>query len=315
MRIVRLESLDPLGFLSPAVTVGNFDGVHLGHQALATVAVGDAGALGGTSVVLTFDPHPSRVLSPDRGPSALMTLSQKAEALGALGVDVLAILPFSRTVSELSPEDFARLVLKGAVGAQLVVVGGNFRFGQGRRGDVSALRELGERLGFRVEAVEPVLQEGSPISSSRIREALARGAVEAAGALLGRPFAVEGVVVRGAGRGRTLGIPTANLQSENETLPGRGVYAGVATLPQSGRARSAVVNVGRRPTFGGGETTVEAHLLDFDEDLYGQRLCLEFHHRLREERAFAGKEGLLVQIRADIDRARRLFGPSPGSAS
>lgn len=313
MRIVRLDDLEPRGFLSPAVTVGNFDGVHLGHQALAAVAVRDAGILGGTSVVLTFDPHPSRVLSPDRGPSALMTLAQKADVLRALGVDVLAILPFSRSVSDLPPEAFARLVLKGALGARLVVVGGNFRFGQGRRGDVSLLRQLGDSLAFRVEAVEPVLHEGSPISSTRIREALARGAVEAAGVLLGRPFAVEGLVVRGAGRGRTLGIPTANLESENETLPGRGVYAAVASLPQR-LPWNAVVNVGRRPTFGGGETTVEAHLLDFDQDLYGERLRLEFHHRLREERAFPGKDGLLVQIRADIDRARQLFGPSPGTS-
>lgn len=310
MRIVRLEDLEPRGFLAPAVTVGNFDGVHLGHQALAAVAVRDARLLGGTSVVLTFDPHPSRVLSPDRGPSALMTLAQKADALAALGVDVLAVLPFTLIVSDLSPEAFARVVLKGALGARLVVVGGNFRFGRGRRGDVSLLRQLGESLGFRVEAVDPVLQEGAPISSTRIREALARGAVEAARVLLGRPFAVEGLVVRGAGRGRTLGIPTANLETANETLPGRGVYAAVVRLPE-GRASRAVVNVGRRPTFGGGETTVEAHLLDFEQDLYGLSLRLEFHRRLREERTFSGKEGLVAQIHEDIARARELFDAPP----
>lgn len=308
MRIVRLEDLGPQGWPSPAITVGNFDGVHLGHRALAAVAVGDAHQLAGTAVVLTFDPHPARVLSPDRGPSALMTLDQKARALSALGVDVLAVLPFTRAIAERTAESFVSDVLHGALGARLVVVGENFRFGKGRRGDVSLLRRLGDELGFRVEAVAPVLQEGAPISSTRIREALARGDVEAAGVLLGRPYSLEGTVIRGDGRGRTLGIPTANLDSENETIPGRAVYAGLATVVGDEETFRAVVNVGRRPTFGGGETTVEAHLLECDRNLYGGRLRLAFHQRLREERRFPGPAELLTQIHEDIAQARALLG-------
>jgi len=288
------------------MTVGNFDGVHLGHQALVRAAVADARARGGTAVVLTFDPHPSRVLSPHRAPSALMTLEQKAEVLDALGVDVLAVLPFTLELSRMSPEEFARRVLREEVGARLVVVGANFRFGRARAGDVARLRELGGEMGFAVEALPPLLHEGEPISSSRVREALARGAVEVVPALLGRRCFVDGTVMRGAGRGRELGIPTANLDVINETLPGGGVYAAWARLEGGGPER-AVVNIGRRPTFGAGELILEAHLLDFDGDLYGRRLRVEFQARLREERAFSGASALREQIGRDLAEARRLL--------
>ena len=315
MEHVRLDALEPLGWPNAAVTVGNFDGVHRGHQALVAAAVAQARSLGGTSVALTFDPHPSRVLSPDRAPRALMTVEQKAEILGGLGLDRLVVLPFTLELSRQSPEDFARLVLQGALGAKAVVVGVGFRFGHRRSGDVRLLAELGERLGFRVQAIEPLLHEGAPISSSRIREALARADVEAARALLGRPFFVDGRVVAGQGRGRTIGVPTANLELLNETLPGGGVYACRCSgrEPASG-PWNAVVNVGRRPTFGGGETTVEAHLLDFEGDLYGRMLRLQFLERLREERRFPGAEALVAQIREDIVRARALL-EKPGSTA
>jgi riboflavin kinase/FMN adenylyltransferase len=286
MEIARLETPSPLGWPAPAVTVGNFDGVHRGHQALAAAVVRKARSFGGTGVVLTFDPHPSSILSPERAPSALMTLAQKTEALAALGVD--------------------RTVLLGTLGARAVVVGENFRFGRERAGDLGALRGFGEALGFGVEGVPPVLHEGAPISSTRIREALARGAVDAAWAMLGRPFFVEGLVVAGAGRGRTLGVRTANLRVANETIPRAGVYAGRCLVP-GGRTASAVVNVGSRPTFGGGPTTVEAHLLDFDADLYGESLRLLFHARLREERAFPSAPALVAQIESDIAEARRVL--------
>ena len=300
MELVRLESLAPLGWPRPALTVGNFDGVHLGHQALAAVAVRDARAMGGVAVVLTFHPHPSRVLAPDRAPRALMTVEQKAEVLGALGIDRLAILPFTRELSLETPETFARLVLREALGASVVVVGAGFRFGHRRAGDVRALESCGQSMEFRVHAMEPILHEGAPISSTRIREALARGDVEAARDQLGRPFRVDGTVVRGDGRGRSLGIPTANLRPENEMLPGSGVYA--CRCGSGGTA--AVVNIGRRPTFGGGATVLEAHLLDFEGDLYGTRLRVEFIAQLREERRFPGPEALVAQIREDIAAAR-----------
>ena len=307
MQRVRLTDLEPRGWPAPVVTVGNFDGVHRGHQALVRAAVEGAIASSGVSVVLTFDPHPSRVLSPDRAPEALMTVDQKEELFEGLGVDRMALLPFTTELSALTPPEFAAAVLRQALGARCVVVGTNFRFGRGRSGDVPLLRGLGATLGFDVVAVEPVFHEGAPISSTRIREALARGAVEAARDLLGRPFFVDGEVVRGDGRGRTIGIPTANLSLRNEALPRPGVYAAAARTLPGGGPRAAVVNLGRRPTFGGGETTLEAHLLDFEGDLYGAVMRVEFRERLRDEKRFDGPQSLVKQIREDIDAARRVL--------
>ena len=307
MEQVRIDTLSPRGWPAVSVTVGNFDGVHRGHQALVGEAVSAAHEASGTAVVLTFDPHPSRVLSPERALTSLMTVDQKAEMLAGLGADRLAVLPFTREVSEKSPEAFAREVLAHALGARQVVVGTNFRFGRGREGDVAGLTALGGSLGFAVRAVEPVWHREGPISSSRVREALARGEVAPAREMLGRPFFVDGVVTRGEGRGRGLGIPTANLDVVNETLPRAGVYACRVGMPD-GAERSAVANLGRRPTFGGEATTLEAHLLDFEGDLYGHRLRVAFLERLRDERRFPGPEALVAQIRADIAEARRTLG-------
>ena len=307
MEQVRLDTLSPRGWPAVSVTVGNFDGVHRGHQALVGEAVSAAREASGTAVVLTFDPHPSRVLSPERALTSLMTVEQKAEVLAGLGADRLAVLPFTREVSEKSPEAFAREVLAHALGARQVVVGTNFRFGRGREGDVAGLTALGGSLGFAVRAVEPVWHREGPISSSRVREALARGEVAPAREMLGRPFFVDGVVTRGEGRGRGLGIPTANLDVVNETLPRAGVYACRVGLPD-GAEWSAVANLGRRPTFGGEATTLEAHLLDFEGDLYGHRLRMAFLERLRDERRFPGPDALVAQIRADIAEARRTLG-------
>jgi riboflavin kinase/FMN adenylyltransferase len=292
------------------VTVGNFDGVHRGHQALVAAVVDDASTSSGTAVVLTFDPHPSTILSPDRVPATVMSMEQKGEVLAALGVDRLVVLPFTRELSRRPPEEFARLVLRQCLGARTVVVGSNFRFGRDRAGDVTTLQQYGRDLDFAVHGLDPVMHQGAPISSTRIREALARGAVRAAREMLGRRFFVDGTVVRGVGRGRTLGIPTANLAADNQTVPGSGVYAcwchleGADADPWRG-----VVNIGRRPTFGASGTTVEAHLLDFSGELYGGRLRLEFVRRLREERAFPGAEALVDQIGRDIEEARRVLEP------
>jgi len=237
-----------------------------------------------------------------------MTLDQKAELLAGLGVDRLAVLPFTRELSEQEPGAFAREVLSVALGARLVVVGSNFRFGRGRAGDVRRLDALGGSLGFAVRVVEPVWHEGAPISSSRVREALARGAVDSARDLLGRDFFVDGRVVRGDGRGRSIGIPTANLEAVNEICPRAGVYACRVRTPD-GADRPAVVNLGRRPTFDQDTLTLEAHVLDFEGDLYGAPLRVAFVERLRDERRFPDPDALVAQIRADIARARRRFGP------
>ena len=306
---VRIERLSPLGWPSPAVTIGNFDGVHRGHQALVSAAVARARETGGVSVVLTFDPHPARVLGPGRAPAALTTLAQKEELLARLGVDRLAVLPFDAEVARLPPDAFAREVLHGTLGARHVVVGESFRFGHRREGDAGALAALGEGLGFSVRALPPVLEEGSPVSSSRVRDQLARGDVRAARALLGRAYFVDAPVVRGDGRGRTIGVPTANLAPENEILPARGVYAGRCRVP-GGAWHPSVVNLGHRPTFGGGHDSVEAHLIDFEGDLYGARVRLEFRERLRGEQRFEGKDALVARIREDVAQARALFsGP------
>jgi riboflavin kinase/FMN adenylyltransferase len=311
MEIVRLESLAPRGWARAAVSVGNFDGVHRGHQALADVVVREALGAAGTAVVLTFDPHPSRILAPERTPTTLMTIPQRAEALAVLGVDKLAVLPFTRELSQHAPEAFARHLLVECLAARVVVVGANFRFGRGRAGDVSALSRFGKAMGFRVHGVPPVLHELEPISSTRVREAVVRGDVSAARELLGRAYAVDGVVVRGLSRGRTLGIPTANLDPINETLPHGGVYACFARLLPGGPPLPAVVNIGRRPTFGGGAILVEAHVIDFGGDVYGKPLRLEFQERLRDERRFDGKEALVDQVRADIEAARRVLEKAP----
>jgi riboflavin kinase/FMN adenylyltransferase len=312
MERVTIGKLVSLGWRPSAVAVGNFDGVHRGHQALVSAAVATAGATGGASVVLTFDPHPARVLRPGHAPAALTTLSQKQELLAGLGVDRLAILPFDHGVARLSPEEFARSVLVETLGASNVAVGESFRFGRGREGDARGLVQLGSRLGFEVHAVPAVLEGGRPVSSSRIRSELAHGHAAAAKALLGRAYFVDGQVVRGDGRGRTIGVPTANIAPENEILPAAGVYAGRCALA-SGEAWPAVVNLGRRPTFGGGDLALEAHLLGFEGDLYEARVRLSFEERLRDEQRFSSKEELVARIREDVATARALLsGPRGG---
>jgi len=294
-----------------AVAVGNFDGVHRGHQALVAAAVAGARAKGGAAVLLTFDPHPARVLRPAAAPRALTTLAQKEELVSALGIDRLVALAFDREVAALSPEAFAREVLEAALGAHHVVVGESFRFGQARQGDARSLEALGARHGFDVQVVPPVLQGGRPVSSSRVREALAAGDVAEAAALLGRPYALDGRVVRGDGRGRTLGIPTANLAAEDQLLPAHGVYAGRCRVADGGW-RAAVVNVGERPTFGGAGLVVEAHLLDFAGDLYGASLRIALVARLRGEQRFASAAELVSRIREDIAAARAVLPPPAG---
>jgi riboflavin kinase/FMN adenylyltransferase len=311
MRQVRIETFRPLGLRAPAVTIGNFDGVHRGHRALVGETLARARAAGGEAVALTFDPHPARVLAPARVPAALTTLEQKAELLAELGLDVLAALPFTPEVAALSPEGFAGAVLAGALGAREVIVGEEFRFGRGRSGDAATLARLGGALGFSVGAVPPVMDGGRPVSSSRVREALAEGDVAHAAALLARPHFVDGMVVEGDRRGRTIGVPTANLDTDGAFLPARGVYAGRCRLP-GGEVRLAVVNVGERPTFGGGAVTIEAHLLDYSGDLYGKRLRLSFAARLRAEQRFGSAEELVAQIRRDVDRARALVAAPSG---
>jgi riboflavin kinase / FMN adenylyltransferase len=308
VELVHLGSLAPSGSApAAAVTLGNFDGVHRGHQALVAEAVGWARRERGVAVVLTFDPHPARVLQPGRAKSALMTLDQKAEVIATLGVDRLVVLPFTEAIAHMSAEEFARGVLRDALGAAFVVVGQDFRFGRERAGDVVALSDLGTSLAFKVRAVGAVVDNGAPISSSRIRGLLGTGDVVTAAHLLGRPFYVDGSVVRGEGRGGPLGFATANVAVRNETLPLFGVYACRVQLGDGAGPRPAVANLGVRPTFGGGRPVLEVHLLDFAGHLYGSEARVAFAERIREERRFSGPAELLEQIRADVSASRRIL--------
>jgi riboflavin kinase/FMN adenylyltransferase len=307
MELVRLNASAAPPRPLPALAIGNFDGVHLGHQALVRATVLGARAAGVSAAVLTFEPHPARVVAPERSPRTLLTLEQRAEILAELGVGTVAVLAFDAALAGLSPERFAEDVLARRLLARSVFVGERFRFGSGRAGDAARLMQLGDALGFRVHALPVVSLDGGPVSSSRVREALAQGDVGLAARLLGRPFFVDGRVVSGDGRGRTLGVPTANVETLNETLPGDGVYAGRARPGPGGAWWPCVVNVGLRPTFDGRRRTVEAHLLSFDGELLGSSLRLRFQERLREERRFQGAAELAAQIKSDIEAARRIL--------
>jgi len=302
------RSLDAVHLQGAWLTIGAFDGVHLGHRALVEPFAEAAHAAGAPAVALTFFPHPSVVLHKQRTPFYLSTPEEKAELLGALGVDVVITHPFNRRVAAMSAREFVRR-LKTHLGLRMLWVGYDFALGRNREGDIPTLRRLGREMGFEVRVVDAVRVEGEIVSSSRIRALLAAGEVEAANRLLGRPYRVSGRVVRGDGRGRALGFPTANLRLwARRMVPGAGVYVARAFLA-SGEAYGAVVNIGVRPTFEVHPRAprVEAHLLGFAGDLYGQCLTLEFWQRLRGERRFPSPEALAEQIRRDVARAQEVL--------
>ena len=298
----------------PVLTVGNFDGIHLGHRAILDTVRSRARALGGAAVVYTFDPHPRKVLQPDRATKLLTTLEQRLELLEQTGVDVVVVERFTRDFARTSAEDFIREVIHARIRPLEVYVGYDFHFGRDREGSMRLLTELGPRLGFSVTIIPEVRVDGGDVNSTRIRERLGAAHVEEANAMLGRAYTVRGRVARGDARGRTLGFPTANLEPENEVLPGAGVYAGRLSLldagtPPAGAGFGAVTNVGTRPTFrDGGELLVEAHLLGFSGDLYGRRVELSFEAHLRAERRFPSAEALREQIQADVAAARTRLG-------
>ena len=300
--------------LGPAVaTVGMFDGVHRGHRALLDRVAAEAAARGLPAAAVTFDRHPLAVLRPGSEPPLLTTLDRKVELLGAAGMDRVLVLAFTRELSQVGAEVFAAEVLFDALAARAVVVGENFRFGHKAAGDPALLAELGRPRGIEVVAV-PLQTDGDQVvSSTRVRAELAEGDVAAAAASLGRPYAVEGEVVVGDRRGRPLlGVPTANLAvPAGIALPADGVYAGHLTDDADGIARPAAISVGTNPQFGT-DRRVEAHVLDFDADLYGHQVSVGFTHHLRGQATFAGVDELVAQMRADIGQARRLLPSPPG---
>lgn len=285
------------------VTVGVFDGVHTGHRVLLDTVIRRGRAAGLRTVAVTFERHPEEVLRPGHEPPALQTLAEKVEALRATGVDHVHVLTFDLEASREPAGDFVRRVLVDAFGARQVLIGSNFRFGHGAAGDVALLQRLGERHGFEAEAIDLVDVDGAQVSSTAVRDALAAGDVGRAATALGRPHRVSGPVVRGDGRGRSIGVPTANVAvPDGIAVPAVGVYATRTVV--DGDVHASVTNVGMRPTFGGDDVTVETHLLEGEFDLYGRVVAVEFVARLRDERRFDDVDALVDQIRADVETAR-----------
>jgi riboflavin kinase/FMN adenylyltransferase len=284
------------------VAIGNFDGIHLGHQALIDRSR-ELASGSDAVVVLTFEPLPQAFFSPGQAPARLSTVYQKLEMLQILGVDITWLMRFTQEFAQLTARKFVERVLVRRLKASHIVVGEDFRFGRGREGDVAMLRSLGRELDFEVAIVPAVLQDGKRISSSQIRASLAVGDFASAATMLGRPFRMEGHVVRGAGMGRKLGYPTANLRIRSEPSPLGGVLSAFSRIG-GGPWLPAVTNLGRRPAVGGREPLLEVHFFDFDEDIYGQRLEVEFVAKLRDELNFDSLDDLVTQMKQDELKAR-----------
>ncbi len=280
------------------MTIGNFDGVHLGHARLVERLKVQAAAVGGPAVVFTFDPHPVRILRPERAPPPLTWTDRKAELLAELGVDALVAFPTDAAFLRLGPREFFDRIVRGALEARAMVEGTNFFFGRDRQGDVALLEQLCREAGMLLEIVEPVAVDGQVVSSSRVRQLVSEGRVEEASRLLTRPYSIRGRIVHGAGRGAGLGYPTANLTEVATLLPAQGIYAGRARL--DGLWRPAAVSLGPNPTFGEGGLKIEAHLLDFRGDLYDRWMELDFLARLRDIVRFGSVEELLAAMQRDV---------------
>lgn len=300
-----LEEVSSAPAQGRVVAIGVFDGVHRGHQRILSRAVEEASSAGAVSAAVTFYPHPEAVLRPHAAPRMLTSVDQKARLMGALGIDELVVLRFDRDFARLSPEAFCGTVLSTRLGARTVFVGENFRFGHGGAGTAAHLLEYGRTHGFEVRPVALVEEDGEVISSTRIRDLLGSGRVEEAARLLGRPYRVEGSVLSGAGRGRGLDAPTANLAVAREmALPRLGVYVTRSTI-DDGRVYASVTNVGTNPTFESDhKVRVETLLLDFSGELYGRHLAVDFLARIRGQKRFADATSLAERIKRDVETAR-----------
>jgi riboflavin kinase/FMN adenylyltransferase len=306
MKVIScLEELTPV-YPSPIVTVGNFDGVHLGHQNLMRDLITHAGRIGGTPVVVTFHPHPLQVLAPNNAPLQIQTLGQKLAIIESLGIPLVVVIPFNMQFAQTEARDFA-VELWERLRFKEVYVGPNFAFGHRRQGSFNLLKEFGEEKGFLAGKIHQVQFRGNRVSSTAIRQALVSGQVGFARRLLARPYDLRGVIVRSTGMGTKLLIPTANLQTSNELIPRSGVYATLYTI--DGCRYQGVTNIGFRPTVneGAAALSIETHMLDFDQDVYGKEAILEFMIRLRDERRFPNTAALVDGIRKDKNNAQRYF--------
>ena len=305
MRLVLGRNAFPAHLPPAVVTIGMFDGVHRAHQRLVRTAVSLAQRFRAPSVAVTFDPDPEYVLQPDRPVQSLMPLARRAELLGDLGIEIVWVIRFTPSFARVPAEAFVRDVLHRRLRARIIVVGEAFAFGRSRRGDLPLLRALGHRIGMRVVAVPTVRVGGERVSSSRIKRLIEAGELTGAARLLSRPPELSGVVVHGSGRGRRIGVPTANLRVQDAVWPPTGVYA--VRMQHRARRFRGVMNLGVRPTFGGGPLTCEVHLFDAHPRLYGQTVRVELLRRLRNERRFRAPAALASQIARDIAQTRRLL--------
>jgi riboflavin kinase / FMN adenylyltransferase len=292
-------------FTNTVLTLGNFDGLHLGHQELIKMVMKRARKTGAVSMVVTFRPHPLKILAPEKCPPLISIYEEKIALFEKLGLDVLVKIPFTLDFASMSPEDFTKKILCDLLGAKEIFVGYNYRFGKGRTGNVRTLKRLGKQCGFVVREVEQVSFDGEVISSTKIRKLLAEGSVEHAARLLGRDYAVTGIVVKGDGRGKGLGFPTANIAPKHSIIPANGVYAVRFFVRE--KFYDGIANIGLRPTFDENRLTIEVHVLDFNEDIYGEEISLYFVGRIREERKFKGPDDLVRQIASDILTAREML--------
>lgn len=307
--MIRLSHLDPMpeNLRGAIIALGNFDGVHLGHQAVIGAAVEQGRSAGKPVIVATFDPHPVRYFKPDAPPFRLTTLDQRAGHFAALGADAMVVFEFGETLATTSAEQFVQKLLVGNLGVSAVVTGNDFTFGKGRQGNIAMLRDLGSAMGIAVTAIDPVVESGEVVSSSRIRKALWAGNPHEAARLLTRPFAIRGLVVHGAKLGRTIGFPTANLELGTYIRPKYGIYAVTGTLPGR-RMVAGAANLGVRPSFDPPRELLEPYFFDFAEDLYGQEIEVAFHHFLRPEAKFDDLDALTAQMEKDCAQARALLG-------
>lgn len=305
MDLIRHIATSPRRFVAPVLTLGNFDGVHRGHQAILRRVADAAHVAGDEAIAITFSPHPVAVLRPDRAPAVLTSLRDKVGLIAESGIDVLVVQHFTPAFAAISAESFVERFVVERLRATKVIVGHSVSFGQGRRGDSDLLTTLGARLGFEVEVVGPVRVGDHDVSSSTVRQAVAAGDVALAATLLGRPHRLGGRVVRGKQRGAGLGFPTANVNVRVGLSPPDGVYA--VRVRRGDTWLDGVANIGTNPTFGAAPRTLEVYLFDFDENLYGERLTVAFVERLRGEVAFSSVDALVAQIRRDADEARALL--------
>jgi riboflavin kinase/FMN adenylyltransferase len=307
MRVIKDLNAVPEDLKGSVMTVGNFDGVHLAHQAIIKKVVGEAEKADTKAIVMTFDPHPQQVLHPQQKPFYLITsLEEKIDILTDLGVNTVIVVPFSHEFSKTTAGEFAKDIICGKFNPIRLFIGHDYTFGRGKEGKPDYLKALGEKYGFDVQIIGAVKKEGDIVSSTRVRNVILEGNVSLAARLLGRPYSLQGYVVEGDRRGRDIGFPTANIEPEKILIPSRGVYA--VFVDVEGRRYMAAVNIGFNPTFlDGGKIAVEAHILDFKGHLYGYRLRLSFVQRIRDEQKFSSSDRLVTQIRIDVERTRAIL--------